>query len=89
MSVNGQDSHLPMSWVSEKGGNETQFWFSLIICVLAYSNECVRREMKREYEACPDLKKKMSKEFFKNRLKSFKFGSLIHLCTVSTLALYT
>ncbi|RVW60119.1 ATP synthase subunit epsilon, mitochondrial [Vitis vinifera] len=25
MSVNGRDSHSPMSWVSEKGENETQF----------------------------------------------------------------
>ena len=89
MSVNGQDGHSPMSWVSENGENETQFRFPFIIRVLAHSNECVRREMRGEYEACPHLKKEMSKEFFKNRLKSFKLGSLVHPCTVSTLAMYT
>ena len=80
---------MPMSWVSEKGENETQFRFSFIIRVLAHFNECVRREMKGEYEACPHLKKEMSKEFFKNRLKSFKLDSRVHPWTVSTLALYT
>ena len=80
---------MPMSWVSENGENETQFMFPFIIHVLARSNEYVRREMRREYEACPPLKKEMSKEFCENRLKSFKLGSLVHPCTVSTLALYT
>ena len=89
MSVNGRDSDSPMSWVSEKGENESQFRFPFIIRVLTHSNECVRREMRREYEACPDLKKEMSKEFLKIRLKSFKLGSLVHPCTVSTLPLYT
>ena len=89
MSVNGQDGHSPMSWVSENGENETQFRFPFIIRVLAHSNECVQREMRGEYEACPHVKKEMSKEFCENRLKSFKLGSLVHPCRVSTLALYT
>ena len=89
MSVNGRDSHLPMSWLSENGGNETQFRFPFIITVLAHSNECVRREMRKEYKECPPMKKEMSKEFFKNRLNSFKLGSLVHPRTVNTLAMYT
>ena len=89
MSGNGRDSHSPMSWISENGENETQFRFPFIIRVLAQSNECVRREMKGEYEACPPLKKEMSKEFCEKRLKFFKLGRLVHPCIVSTLALYT
>ena len=89
MSVNGWDNYFPISWLSEKGGNETQFRFPFIISVLAHSNECERREMRKEYEECPPMKKEMSKEFFENRLKSFKLGSLVHPCKVSTLALYT
>ena len=96
MSVNGRDSHLPMSWVSEKGENETQFRFSFIIRVLAHFNECVRREMRREDEACPPLKKEMSKEFCENHFKSFKLGRLVHLvqlahwpCTLTVNVLYS
>ena len=89
MSVNGWDSHSSMSWVNEKGENESQFKFPFIIRVLEHSNECLRREMRGEYDACPHLKKEMSKEFCENRLKSFKLGSLVQPCTVSILALYT
>ena len=89
MSVNGRDSDSPLSWVNEKGQNETQFRFPFIIRVLAHSNEFVRREMRREYEACPPLKKEMIKEFCENRSKSLKLGSLVHPCIVRTLALYT
>ena len=38
---------------SVKGENKTQFRFPFIRRVLAHSNECVRREMRREYEAFP------------------------------------
>ena len=67
MSVNGWVNHFPMSWLSEKGENETQFRFPFIISVLAHSNECVQREMRNDYEECPPMKKEMSKEFFEKR----------------------
>ena len=89
MSVNGRVNHFPMSWLSEMRENETQFRFLFIISVLAHSNECVRREMRKKYEECPLMKKEISKEFFKKNLKSFKIGSLVHTCTVNTFALYT
>ena len=34
-------------------------------------------------------KREMSKLVFKKYLKSFKTGTLVHLCTISTYALYT
>ena len=89
MSVNEWVNHFPMSWLSEKGENETQFRFPFIISMLAHSSECVRREMRNEFKECPLMKKEMSKEFFEKNLKSFKIGSLVHTCIISTFALYT